>query len=319
MPLRYLVLAVFLSVAGSTPVLAQFQNGEPQGVKLADSQVQRWKAGVIIRAVGGTCTHIVATAPMPVDWPEQQVKIVAEDITPSARMSYQTVAGTVKQMLVTIASLPAGDEARAVVTLEIRRSAILPPEDTDRYQLPDLKKLDRQVRTYLVPSPYIESTSSKIVSLSKKVGADQKKAWAKVEAYYDWVRDHVKYENGPLRGALFALNEGRGDCEEMTSLFIALCRASAIPARTVHVPGHCYPEFYLVDEKGQGHWFPCQAAGSRSFGGIPELRPILQKGDNFRDPRNPKQHYHYLPETVTGAGSGGKPQVRFVRELLPKE
>ena len=52
----------------------------------------------------------------------------------------------------------------------------------------------------------------------------------------------------------------------------------------VWVPGHCYPEFYLEDAEGRGHWIPCQAAGTRAFGSMPEHRPILQKGDNFRVP-----------------------------------
>jgi hypothetical protein len=116
---------------------------------------------------------------------------------------------------------------------------------------------------------------------------------------------------------MFALTEGHGDCKEMTSLFIAFCRANDIPARTVHVQGHAYPEFYLLDKEGTGHWFPCQAAGTRAFGGIPEVRPILEKGDNFRDPRNPKNRYHFLPETVTGANAAGKPRVKFIREIVP--
>ena len=66
----------------------------------------------------------------------------------------------------------------------------------------------------------------------------------------------------------------------MSSLFVAICRADGIPARLVRVPGHCYPEFYLLDRDGKGRWFPCQAAGTRAFGGMPDPRPILQKGDN---------------------------------------
>jgi hypothetical protein len=86
----------------------------------------------------------------------------------------------------------------------------------------------------------------------------------------------------------------------------------------VWVQGHCYPEFYLVDAKGKGYWFPCQAAGTRAFGGIPEHRPILQKGDNFRDPDRPKEPLRYVNEFVKGSAvkGGGKPRVEFVRELV---
>ena len=52
------------------------------------------------------------------------------------------------------------------------------------------------------------------------------------------------------------------------------CAARRIsPPACVWVPGHCYPEFYLEDEQGQGHWYPCQAAGTRIFGAMPEARP----------------------------------------------
>ena len=77
------------------------------------------------------------------------------------------------------------------------------------------------------------------------------------------------------------------------------------------MPGHCYPEFYLCDEHGQGHWFPCQASGTEAFGGIPQHDPILQKGDSFRmaaaDPASKRMKfdtYRFLPETVTGVPGG---------------
>ena len=74
-----------------------------------------------------------------------------------------------------------------------------------------------------------------------------------------------------------------------------------MPARTVWVPGHCYPEFYLEDAEGKGHWFPCQAAGVRSFGGIDEKRPILQKGDNFTVPKR-REKQRYVSEFLKGDG-----------------
>jgi hypothetical protein len=83
------------------------------------------------------------------------------------------------------------------------------------------------------------------------------------------------------------------------------------------VHGHCYPEFYLEDKEGTGHWIPCQAAGTRDFGSMPDTRPILQKGDNYRVPEK-KEPQRYVAEFLTGkARGGGKPTARFVRELLP--
>ena len=91
------------------------------------------------------------------------------------------------------------------------------------------------------------------------------------------------------------LTEGRGDCEEMTSLFVALCRNARVPARMVWIPDHCYPEFYLEDADGEGFWFPCQAAGTRQFGRMDEYRPVLQKGDRFKVPEK-KVPVRYVSE-----------------------
>jgi len=314
-----MLLATALTLGAVLPARAQFQAASPEGARLGETLVQKWKAGVIVSASSGPCQGILATVPVPTDWPEQQVTVVDEEISSSARVSYEMVGGTVKQMKVVIPFLPAGQKAVAVVTVEVRRSSQIAPENTGVYQIPDGRRMEPAVRIHLGPSPAIESTSPKIKALARQIGADKENAWDKVEAIYDWVRQTVTFDEAyveaPVRGALAALGTKKGDCEDLSSLFIAICRAAGIPARTVWVPGHCYPEFYLVDAEGQGHWFPCQAAGSRAFGEMPDHRPILQKGDNFRPPHSPRERKRYLAEWLTGAG--GRPQVQWVRELVP--
>ncbi len=269
---------------------------------------------MVVLAVGEPCRGLIGSVPVPIDWPEQKVRVVEEDVSRTATIGYRMVEGTVKQMLVRVPMLPANEEARAVVTFEVERSTLLPPTETSHYRIPENRELDNQLRIYLGTSPLIESRDARIRALAREIGADAPTAWEKVEAIYDWVRDHVEYKEGPIKGALAALRDRTGDCEELTSLFIAICRAAGVPARSVWVPGHTYPEFYLVDDKGEGHWFPCQAAGSREFGGITEFRPVLQKGDNFRPPHNVRDRQRYLAEHLTG--TGGRPKVRFIRELL---
>jgi hypothetical protein len=322
MRINSLSLAIGLWLVSAAPAYAQFKEGksEPNAPKTGQTQVTRYKVGMVIKASGGACRGMAGYVPVPTDWPEQETNIVDEEVSPEAKVSYEMVDGGVRIMNVHVGLLGAGNEAKALAIVEIHRSTILPPDNTDIFVAADPKKLPYQIRLYLRPSPKIESRDAKIQRLAKEVVADKEKAWDRVEAIYDWVRAKVKYKNGPLKGALAALKDGTGDCEELTSLFIALCRAVDIPARTVWVPGHCYPEFYLLDDKGAGHWFPCQAAGSREFGGINELRPILQKGDNFRPPRGSKERQRYMAESLTGSPvpGGGKPQVRFVREQVAK-
>ena len=124
----------------------------------------------------------------------------------------------------------------------------------------------------------------------------------------------MKYreKSGPARNATNVLKDGTGDCEEFSSVFVAICRAADVPARVVWVPSHVHPEFYLEDDKGKGHGFPAKPQGSREFGGITETRPIWQKGDNIRPPINPKKHQSYLDFDLLVKGSGC-PEVKSFR------
>ena len=85
------------------------------------------------------------------------------------------------------------------------------------------------------------------------------------------------------------------------------------------VPDHCYGEFYLVDDEGQGHWIPANiATAKREFGNVSDPRPILQKGDNFKVPEldQPQRYASEILKGVTGRGSGS-PSVTWHRNLLP--
>ena len=307
-----------LTVGLQAAAWGQFFDSNAGGPKLGDSVVQYWQAGMIITAGGGPCQGLVGTAPLPVDWPEQEAKIIETDFSPKVKVSYRTVEGTVKQMVVEIPFLQPGEECRAVVTLEVKRHSQRRPENTEVFVLPDKRKLPRNVRPFLGPSPEIESTGSRIKAVAKQFDPDEGKPWDAVEAIYDWVRENVEHKQGHQGGAMAALKAKAGDHEDLASLFIALCRASGVPARTVWVKAYCYPEFYLEDAEGNGHWFPCQlgATGTPVFGEMPDHRPILQKGDNFRSPNNPRERKRLLPETLKVGSAAAKPRVKFVRDLV---
>ncbi|MBC8876413.1 MAG: transglutaminase domain-containing protein [Planctomycetes bacterium] len=283
-----------------------------QTIRFDDAKPQRWQIGMTVEATGAI-TGIYATVPVPMPWPEQQVKIVDQDVSPNVTIRDETLSGGVRQMKITIPRLNAGQTANALITLEIVKASIHAPANINGLKAPALAS--RELRQYLGTSPQIETSNREIKSLAEQIVKGKSTDWEKAEAIYDWVQANIKYKfDVELKGAVTALKAGHGDCEELTSLFIALCRANRIPARSVWVPGHCYPEFYLEDVGGKGHWFPCQAAGARSFGEMDEARPILQKGDNFRIGSERKR---YVAETFRAKNALANPRVQFVRKQLP--
>lgn len=305
--LAYGLLALF-------PLMALRAEEAQSRLKLGEKTTSQWRFGVVVRAPGAV-SGMVATMAVPSDFPEQQVKIVKEEISPQVKkVSYRDLGG-VKQMVVNIPRLAAGEEASAIVTFEIVKSEIEKPEDLSGLSPP--AKLPKDFAKFLSPSPYIESTDPKIKQLAPTIIKDKEDGWQKVEAIFDYVQENVKYEfSTEIHPAVEALKAGKGDCEELTSLFIALCRANKIPARAVWVPDHCYPEFYLQDSQGRGTWFPCQAAGDgHIFGQMDEERPILQKGDNFKVPEE-KGPQRYVKQFVKAANAEANPEVRFVLEKV---
>jgi hypothetical protein len=315
------LLAVPVCLVAAGPARGQFDD-EPASAPHR-ATVQRWRFGVVLTADGGAFKGITATTTIPMDWPEQRVRVVARDLSPGVKLSEQSVEEFGRQMVVRVPHLAAGAEARAVVTYEIQRRAQPAPEDPDLYVLPDPKRLPRTMAVYLAPGPHVESNHPEIQAAATRLGAEEPTAWGRVKAIYLWVKETIEYEDNrgkEIRSAVEALRAGKGDCDEITSLFVAVCRTAGVPARTVRVPGHCYPEFYLLDAQGEGHWFPCESTGPPIFGAMPSLRPILQKGDNVLLPApearsKRKIRYRFFPDEVRVAdGPRGTLQPQFLCE-----
>ena len=49
------------------------------GIRLTESRTQKMKVGIRIRAKV-LCRGITASVPMPMDWPEQQVQVIGEEV-----------------------------------------------------------------------------------------------------------------------------------------------------------------------------------------------------------------------------------------------
>jgi transglutaminase-like putative cysteine protease len=309
---RCVVAALLLLPAAAR---AQFDTRPPSdgGSALGEARTQKWEFGVSIRAVGGPSVGLFSTIPVPAEWPEQQVKLVGEEVTPNVRRhSYRELEG-LKQLVVEVPQLAPGDTATCFVTLEITRHALVPPADTASLVVP--KNPPRDVRKWLGASPYIEVSNARIRTLARELTDGQESAWQQVGQIAEGVRERVKHEpvgNDKFKGALGAIRDGQAGKEDMTSAFVAICRAAKIPARTVWAIDYVYAEFYLEDAMGKGAWYPCVVHENVELGAVKDLRPILEKGDNFRVPEN-KDPQRFVSEYLTGKGGGGRPSVEFRR------
>ncbi len=263
---------------------------------------------------------------VPLTCPEQEVELVEEDISPQvADMTYRPIGTGARQMLVKIPFLAQGEKAQALLTFEVRTRIILPPEKTDSLKIPG--KPDRQLKRYLGKSPFIQTKHSKFRKITKQImeqlespndNGEPVTDWQRVEAIYDYVQDAIRYVEGPDKSALKTLKDGEGDCQNISALFVALCRTNKIPARIVWVHEHNYTEFCLVDGEGKPHWFPCESSGTRAFGEMPIARTILQKGDSFKMPERPREVLRYASDYATAQAlpGGSKPSIKFIRQQL---
>ncbi len=278
-----------------------------------EQPITHWRVGLHL-TTSVTCGNVLATFPVPTNWPEQTVTVRKQLVPPQvSRWFVRDLDGGTKQVVVEMPRVNSGSTVDFLLELDVQRSRILPPDETGDLVIP--KKLSRDLRQYLGNSPFIDASHRSIRDASKEVAEmEAENDWRRVELAYDYVRDKVQYTEGELKNASQALGDGTGDCEEMTSLFVAICRNLKIPARVVWIPDHCYPEFYLEDPQGNGTWYPCQAAGTRQFGRMDETRPVLQKGDRFKDIER-RETVRYVSEYFTCLRKGkGSPQPTFIRE-----
>jgi len=286
--------------------MAQF--GPVETPDAANTDADTFETGFALQ-VSGPALGVTVTFPVPANWEDQKAELVQQEIHPAgANLRFVDLDGT-RQARVDIPRMSAGDTAKVLLRFKVDRDAIIPPSEPGQLSRPSSRDLDRDQRKYLLPSPYIESRDTKITNLASALETSDGVLWEQVQAYYDYVHQNVTYENGPMKGAVAALEEGRGDCEEMTTLFVALCRAGDVPARTVWVPGHCYPEFLTKTSDGTNRWVAVEMTGDFPFGQSPEKRPILQKGDNFRIPGNRRPQHYVKQELAIRDYKGTTPPV----------
>lgn len=93
-----------------------------------------------------------------------------------------------------------------------------------------------ELAPYLRAEPGIESSSDAIRECAARVVGQATNPYEKSRLLFAFVNDHMEYDLAAETGlgALAALRNARGVCGDYADLFVALCRATGIPARKVY-------------------------------------------------------------------------------------
>lgn len=274
------------------------------------SKIFQLRLGLRVQAASGPVERAVASSPALMEWPEQQVSLVDSESPAGWRVETRRLGGTAEQMLLEVPLIPVGSEIVFARTYDVTCwTQRLRPEAHDRLTAVPKTKL----RGYLQPSDGIESQHAEIRRFAAEAVGEETAPLERATLIFNATRKQLTYRTGKFIGALAGLRGGQGDCEEFSSLFVALCRASGIPARLVRGPGHCWAEFALADRDGEIIWVPADPTKERRVGVISHPLPILQKGDRFRPPDARGQTVRFI--TPRCSGLGATPLLESIEEL----
>lgn len=89
-------------------------------------------------------------------------------------------------------------------------------------------------KRYTTQEPGIQ-TGGLILDLARKIAGPEKDPFAIGRLYYAWIMDNLVFKpNGITEWDAVSINEIReGNCDQFSTLYVALCRSVGIPARTV--------------------------------------------------------------------------------------
>ena len=98
-----------------------------------------------------------------------------------------------------------------------------------------LTAVPREFRDYLGATEQVQSDHPRIRSLARELTKGVAAEFDAVQRLISWVVDHLSYVSPPLKyDALYALESGKGNCQNFSHLSAALLRASGIPVRIIN-------------------------------------------------------------------------------------
>jgi len=168
----------------------------------------------------------------------------------------------------------------------------------------DYDKSSDLYKKYTRQEELIQSDNLKIISKAQALTSGEDNTHEKVSKIYNFVIAHMRYAAQVKEmGALWALENGVGDCSEYSYLFVALCRAAGIPARVqagfafhsvseTLEDGHMWAEYYLENYGWvpvDATWGLFDALDHRHFSSIQSIPDIPYANYVFNYTTEPKK------------------------------
>ena len=98
-----------------------------------------------------------------------------------------------------------------------------------------LAAVPREMRDYLGATEQVQSDHARIRSLANEMTRGVTTEFDAVQRLISWVVDHLSYVNPPRQyDAVYALESGKGNCQNYSHLSAALLRAAGIPTRIIN-------------------------------------------------------------------------------------
>jgi transglutaminase-like putative cysteine protease len=126
---------------------------------------------------------------------------------------------------------------------------------------------------------FIDPNNPNITAIAEKIhgNADTNNSFLLAKKLFVWLKENIQYQTHPndggVRPAAVTLYNKAGDCDDLSFLYISLCRVLGIPARfirgylltsydngTAIATAHAWVEVFVGGPEGHNGWIPVECA-----------------------------------------------------------